>query len=212
MRDPAFPLPATAHFFRPLDTRSAEDVPPPWPQHLLDAPGVYFTLGTEFNVESGDLFPRVLAGLRQLPANVLVTVGHQIDPAELGPQPPSVRVERYRAQADVLPHCDLVVFHGGSGTLTGALAHGLPMVLLPMGADQPANALRCDALRVAVNLDAVRATPEDVRDAAASVLADHAYRRAAQRLQTTIAALPEPATAVGLVERLALERRPVLGS
>ena len=104
------------------------------------------------------------------------------------------------------------VFHGGSGTLTGALAHGLPMVLLPMGADQPANALRSHALVLGVNLEAIRATPEDVRDAAAAVLADPAYRLAAQRLQTEIAALPEPAAAVGLLERLAIERQPVLAS
>ena len=152
----------------------------------------------------------MLAGLRQLPVNVLVTLGHQIHPAELGAQPANVHIERYLAQADVLPHCDLVVFHGGSGTLTGALAHGLPMVLLPMGADQPANAHRCDALGLGVNLEAISATPADVRDAAASVLADPAYRQAAQRLQAEIAALHEPAKAVGLLERLAIERQPVL--
>jgi UDP:flavonoid glycosyltransferase YjiC (YdhE family) len=212
LREPAFPLPATAHPFRPLDARSAADVPPPWPKHLVGASSVYFTLGTEFNLESGDLFARVLAGLRQLPADVLVTVGHQIDPAELGPQPANVHVERYLAQADVLPHCNLVVFHAGSGTLTGAFANGLPMVLLPMGADQPANALRCNALGLGVSLDVISATPQDVRDAAASVLADPAYRQAAERLQTEIAALPEPATAVGLLERLAIERQPVLAS
>jgi UDP:flavonoid glycosyltransferase YjiC (YdhE family) len=209
LRDPDFPPPPTTHFFRPVDARAAGDGPPPWPRHLADAPSVYFTLGTEFNLESGDLFTRVVAGLRQLPANVLVTVGSEIDPAELGPQPANVHVERYLAQADVLPHCDLVVFHAGSGTLTGALAHGLPLVLLPMGADQPANAERCESLGLGVTLDVVRATPAEVRDAAASVLADPARRRAAQRLGDEIAALPDPATAVALLERLAAERRPI---
>ena len=60
---------------------------------------VYFTLGTVFNLESGDLFARVVAGLRELGVEVIVTVGDGIDPAELGPQPPHVRVERARRPA-----------------------------------------------------------------------------------------------------------------
>ncbi len=47
----------------------------------------------------------------------------------------------------------------------------LPLVLLPLGADQPANAERCESLGLGVTLDVVRATPAEVRDAAASVLA-----------------------------------------
>ncbi|MGH3451936.1 MAG: glycosyltransferase [Haloechinothrix sp.] len=43
----------------------------------------------------------------------------------------------------VLPRCDAAVSHGGSGSVMGALAHGLPQVLFPMGADQPQNAARC---------------------------------------------------------------------
>ena len=115
-----------------------------------------------------DTAGRVLAGLRDLPAQVVVTVGRDIDPAELGPQPAHVRVERYVPQADVLPRASLVVSHGGSGSVLAALAHGVPLVLLPMGADQPYNAARCETLGVARSLDVIDATPGDVRDAAAA--------------------------------------------
>ena len=87
---------------------------------------VYFTLGTVFNLESGDLFTRVLAGLRELPNEVIVTVGDDLDPAELGPQPPNVRVERRVDHGRILPRCGAVVFHAGSGTLLDTLGHGLP--------------------------------------------------------------------------------------
>ena len=210
LRDPEFPLPATTHLYRSVEAAAGASSAP-WPRHVAGAPTVYFTLGTEFNMESGDLFSRVVAGLGELPVNVLVTLGDGIDPwAELGVQPPNVHVERYLPQAAVLPHCDLVVFHGGSGTLVGALAHGLPMVLIPMGADQPANAGRCEALGLGVSLDPVRLTPEQVREHAASVLADPHCREAARRLQAKIAAQPEPGTAVALLERLAAERNPIL--
>jgi UDP:flavonoid glycosyltransferase YjiC (YdhE family) len=165
-------------------------------------PTVYFTLGTVFNLESGDLFARVLAGLRELEVDVVATVGRQIDPAELGPQPERIRVERYLPHSAVLPRCDAVVSHGGSGTVLAALAHGLPSVLLPMGADQPQNATRCEELGVALVLDALRATPDDVREAVSTVLDDPSYRAAAERVRDEIRALPGPEYAVSLLVRL----------
>src|SRR5262249_55701895 len=116
------------------------------------------------------LIELVLAGLRDLSINVIATVGREIDPAEFGPQPANIQIARYIPQSAVLPHCAAVVSHGGSGSVTGALAHGLPMVVIPMGADQPLNAARCHDLGVARVLDAVEATPGTVRDAVSTVL------------------------------------------
>jgi UDP:flavonoid glycosyltransferase YjiC (YdhE family) len=209
-RNLAFPLPATAHSIRPLTLGAApNNTLPPWRVHLNGAPIVYFTLGTVFNLESGDLFERVLAGLRELPINVIATVGREINPAEFGPQPANIQIERYIPQLVILPHCAAVVSHGGSGSVMGALAHGLPMVLIPMGADQPHNAARCAQLGVARVLDAVEATPETVRLAVAAVLAKSSYRRAAERMRDEIAALPGPAHTLMLLERLAMEKRPI---
>jgi UDP-N-acetylglucosamine:LPS N-acetylglucosamine transferase len=183
----------------------------PGPAHCFRTPGgarcdgpptVYFTLGTVFNLESGDLFARVLAGLAELEVDVVATVGRQIDPEELGPQPERIRVERYLPHSAVLPRCDAVVSHGGSGSVLGALAHGLPSVLLPMGADQPWNAARCEELGVALVLDAVRATPDDVREAVSTVLEDPSYRTAAERVRDEIRGLPGPEHALALLERL----------
>jgi MGT family glycosyltransferase len=149
----------------------------------------------------------VLAGLRELPIELAVTVGRDIDPAEFGPQPANVHIERYVPQAILLPHCHLVVSHGGSGSVLGALAHGLPMVLLPLGADQPLNATRCETLGVARILDAVGATPLMVRETVSRVLDDPAYRRAAEGFRDEIGALPGPRHAVRLLEQLAAEPR-----
>jgi UDP:flavonoid glycosyltransferase YjiC (YdhE family) len=212
-RDPGFPLPATGHSFGPLPADGspveAETIPP-WLARATGPPTVYFTLGTVFNLESGDLLERVLAGLGDLPVKVVAAVGRQLDAGAFGPQPDNVHLERYLPQALVLPHCAAVVSHGGSGSVLGALAHGLPSVLLPMGADQPLNAARCAALGVSRVLDAMTATPEAIRDAVSAVLSDPTYRSAAERLRAEIDALPGPAHAVTLLERLAAERRPLL--
>ena len=192
-RDPAHPLPEATAYVRPF-----EDAPAPYDGPEL----VYFTLGTVFNLESGDLFSRVLAGLAEQPVEVVATVGAEIDPAELGPLPPHIRVERFVPQAEILGRCSAVVSHGGSGSVLGALAHGLPQVLIPMGADQPLNAARCEQLGLARVLDPVAASPEDVRETVAAVLEEPGYRAAARRLQREFAGLPGPADAVELLERL----------
>ena len=140
--------------------------------------------------------------------SVVVTVGREVDPEALGPQPRNVRVEQYVPQSLLLPRCDLVVSHAGSGSVVGALAHGLPMVLLPIGADQPLNAARCEALGVARVLDPFHATSADVADAAAEVLADESYRRSAERVQAEIEGLPGPEHALLLLEQIRPQHAP----
>ncbi|MDW5598828.1 glycosyltransferase [Conexibacter stalactiti] len=213
-RDPAFPLPATALAFRSgpggepggaaRRGRGSDDEPaPPWPVAIPGAPTVYATLGTIFNAESGDLFARLLEGLRALPLNVVVTVGRALDPAGFGPQPPHVRIERHLPQARVLTRCDLVVSHGGSGTVVDALAAGLPSLLLPLGADQLLNAARCEALGVGVALDVVNATPQAIGAAATRLLDDRATAAAARAFALEIGALPGPDACVPALEEIA---------
>jgi UDP:flavonoid glycosyltransferase YjiC (YdhE family) len=204
-RDPANPLPSNACSIRAVaaDHAAGDDVS--WLARRDARPLVYFTLGTIFNLESGDLFERALAGLRELPVDVVVTVGRELDPQMLGPQPSNVYVRSYIPQSALLPRCDLVVSHAGSGSIAGALAHGLPMVLLPIGADQPFNAARCHDLHVGRVLNAFGAAPEDVRRAATAVLEDATYGQNAKRLQEENASLPGPEYGVQLLERLAAQ-------
>ncbi len=203
-RDPKNPLPPIGHAIRVATGEGGGDAAAvSWLSTRSLRPLVYFTLGTIFNLESGDLFERVLTGLRDLPLDVVVTVGRELDPQVLGPQPPNVHVRQYLPQSLVLGHADLCVSHGGSGSVVGALAHGVPMVLLPMGADQPLNAARCAELQIAHVLDALEATPEDVRQAAMAVMQDTAYQQNAARMQEEIATLPGPEHGVRLLERIA---------
>ncbi len=211
-RDPRDPLPPTAHHVRPTVADGLVDasLPNGVPDRARSArarPTVYVTLGTVFPQEAGDLFTRILAGVRDMAVDVVVTVGHAIDPAELGEQPPHVRVEQFLPQAGVLARCDAVISHAGSGSVMGALAFGLPSVLVPMGADQPLNADRCVGLGVGRALDAISSTPADFTDAVADVLRDTSYRNAAMRIRDEIKALPGSEHAADLVEHLASLRK-----
>jgi UDP:flavonoid glycosyltransferase YjiC (YdhE family) len=168
---------------------------------------VYVTLGTVFNSCSGDLFDRLLAGLADVDADVVMTVGRDVDPAAFGPQPDHVRIEAFVSQADLLPTANLVVSHGGSGTLMATLTHGLPSVLLPLGADQPHNAARAEALGVARTLDAVTATPDAIRRSVDDALQDAAALHRTRRIAEEISALPDVGHTLPLLMQLQASNR-----
>ncbi|GAB7048815.1 glycosyltransferase [Catenuloplanes indicus] len=196
-RDPAFPLPPTARAIRPASAL-------PVPAERGERPLIYFTLGTAFNTESGDLFERMLAGLRELPADLVMTVGRHIDPAVFGPQPPHVRIERFVPQDELLHRCDLVISHGGSGSVLGAIAHGLPMLLTPLGADQPDNGARVEALGLGRVLHAETVKPERAAAEVAAVLADDGYRQRVRDLRAGWESLPGPDEAVAMLASIGL--------
>jgi UDP:flavonoid glycosyltransferase YjiC (YdhE family) len=210
-RDPQVPLPATARHVRPAILEEVDGPALPAPRRGGGArrPQVYFTLGTVFPQESGDLFQRVLAGLTRVPVEVTVTIGDALQPGELGRQPPSVRVQRYLPQGEALAASDLVVSHGGSGTVVSSLALGRPQVLLPMGADQPDNADRCRELGVGLDLDPLTTSPDDIADAVGLVLSDPGYRTAAHRMSDEARLLPDADHAASLLEAIGRSGEPI---
>ena len=202
----------TDHHVRlePFD-RSGDEALPAWVGELPRRPTVYATLGTVFNQRT-DLFEAFLAALREEPLNLIVTVGRDQDPAQFGSQPPNVRIERYIPQTLLFPRCDVVLTHGGSGTVMAALAHGLPLVIVPLAADHPENAARCANLGVGRVLEPQDVTPETIRDAVRTVLGEQSYRCNARRLRGEMRALPGPERAVALLERLAATRQPMVAA
>ncbi len=177
--------------------------PVPWsepggmvPEWLGSArrPVVHLTLGTIF-AEPGT-FRAAIDAVASLDAEVLVALG-PVDPVELGEVPPSVHLERFVDQAAVLPSVDVVVHHGGSGTMLGAAAHGRPQLVLPLGADQYYNGQTVTAAGVGLMLEpaVVRAGPAGVDEVARAVdrlLVGPSYRTAAAAVRREIAAMPHP--------------------
>jgi MGT family glycosyltransferase len=158
-------------------------------------------MGTVWNRDVG-LFARVVAALCDEPIALVVTIGQRNDPAVLGPQPNNVVVRRYIPQAEVLPHCQAVVTHGGSGTTLGALAHGLPLLVVPQGADQYANADAVVAAGAGRRLGRDQTTAAAIRDSVRSLLDDPRFRRAAERVRAEIRAMPTTEHAIKRIEML----------
>jgi len=191
---------------RGLDGAPGDELPS-WIATLPERPTVYATLGTLFN---GDLavFEVIIAGLATLPVNVIVTVGPSNDPAAFGPLPDNVHVERYLPLSLLLPHLDAVVTQGGTSILP-ALAYGLPLLVLPRGADQFNHAQACVDAGAARRLMPDQVTPEAVRREVQALLDGPDQRRHARWLAEQIAAMPGPKYAVRLLERLNRDRRPL---
>src|SRR5688572_9104887 len=113
--NPEFPVPPVMHGFRYAGfNQSGDEELPDWVAELGERPTVYATLGTVFNYRT-DILSAILEGLREQPVNLILTVGRNRHPMEFGEQPAHVHVERYIPQDLLLPLCDLVVTHGGSG-------------------------------------------------------------------------------------------------
>ena len=182
------------------DMEIEQSLPLPLPEAHPDAPLVYVTMGTVFN--NPEPLRVVLAALSGLHVRVLVTVGPGGDPATLGAQPPHVRVERYVPQTLVLPRCDVVVSHGGSGTVLGAMTLGLPQLCLPQGADQFLNAAAVSSAGAGLSLLPDEAGVDAVSDAVTRLLDDASIRDAARRLSASIAAMPPPDVIAALLEDL----------
>jgi MGT family glycosyltransferase len=207
------PIGPTTHYVRALPPDVTEGSLPSWLVELGTRPLVYVSLGTALSRERASaIFSKLLAGLHGIEAEVVVTVGRDLDPAALGPQPEHIHLERFLPLGALLPRCSLVLFHGGSGTLGYAIANGLPMVILPLGADQPENAARCAELGASRTLDQDNLTPEHVRDVVRDVLHAPSYRLAAERLRDEFNALPGSEYAARLLERLARDKAPIMAS
>jgi MGT family glycosyltransferase len=196
------------HFLRPVPFESSGDEAlPGWIEQFPEQPTVYATLGTVFN-QHPEVFRAIIEGLRDEAINLIVTVGRDQDPAQFGPQPPHVHIERYIPQSLLSPYCDVVITAGGFGTVMACLSAALPMVVVPLGADQPLNARRCAALGVGRAIAPDERTPAAIRDAVREVLASDSCRREAERLRQQMQGLPGLEHGVALLERLARDRKP----
>jgi UDP:flavonoid glycosyltransferase YjiC (YdhE family) len=181
---------------RPARPDVLADAPP-------DRPVVLVTFGTVFNRTPG-AFEVVLEALADLPVTAVVTVGSTRDPDAFGPLPEHLRVRRFVPYDTLLPHTDVVLGHGGFSTTMAAIVHGVPVVIMPLGSDQPWHAEHCQRLGLGEAVAFESAGPADVASAVRRVLEDPGYRDRVAAYAGELRALPTMAEVVAdLAERFA---------
>jgi UDP:flavonoid glycosyltransferase YjiC (YdhE family) len=203
-----------------LDAGSSAPLPDWWPGNT--DPLVYLSFGSVAGAAHMPYFPALyrmaIDALAPLAVRLLVTIGDGREPAALGELPTNVHVERWIPQDAVLPHAALTVSHGGYGSTLGALAHGVPLVVVPLfSMDQWANAaavaragagiaLGADRdVRLVMDLPGAR-TLDGLAPAVQALLHDGATRRRARELGAAMAAAAPVEQAVDELVALASER------
>lgn len=152
--------------------------------------------------ERHDLLHAALEGLAELPVRVLATWNRR-PPARPLPTPGNARVVEWVSYSRTMPRCDLVVCHGGHGTVMRALTSGCAVVVAPAVGDMNENAARVDWAGVGVRLPRRFTTPRSVRLAVGLALDDPALRARVAQLAAWAAARDPADRAAELVERFA---------
>jgi UDP:flavonoid glycosyltransferase YjiC (YdhE family) len=147
------------------------------------------------------LLRATLAGLAHEPVRVLAAWNRRL-PSEPIPVPANARLVEWVSYSRTMPRCDVVVCHGGHGTVARALASGCRVVVAPAAGDMNENAARVDWAGVGVRLPWRFTTPAGVRLAVRRALGDDAMAERARGLAAWAAAHDGAARAADLVEEL----------
>jgi UDP:flavonoid glycosyltransferase YjiC (YdhE family) len=176
---------------------------PPWPADD-PRPLVLVSLSTAQQGQAA-LLQRVVDALGALPVRGLVTVGPALDQGAFR-APANVALETFVPHARVMPLAAVLVSQCGHGTVVQALAHGVPLVCVPLRGDQHDVAARVVHAGAGVRLRA-EATVDQVAAAVGRVLAEPRFQEAARRL--AVAMTPEDGAEVAAdeVEALAHSHR-----
>ncbi|QKG18665.1 glycosyltransferase [Actinomadura verrucosospora] len=158
------------------------------------AGAVLITFGTVYT-EEADVMAAVRAATPHLAREVVL--------ASAGPHAGDDRWLDFDA---VLPRCAAVVTVGGFGTTMAALRHGVPLVIVPAGADHETNGRRCAALGAGRMVPRKALTASTLRAAVTEVTDDPAYSAAARGLAKEWAGLPDRDWGARQVEAVAAGR------
>ena len=129
---------------------------------------------------------RTLAALATLPVRGLVTLGPALSADEFK-APENVVLTAFAPHALILPQVAAIVSQCGHGTVMKALAHGIPLVCLPLVGDQSDVAARVVHTGAGIRISR-DASPMHIRTALNRVLNEPSFRHGAQRIAKAMSA------------------------
>jgi MGT family glycosyltransferase len=129
----------------------------------LPQPRVLVSISTEAQ-KDGAIIDTALEALSDAPGSVICTTTAE-DPDQFSAPSENIRICRFLPHAQVMPHVACVVTHGGMGTVQRALAHGVPVCVVPWGRDQSETAQRAVEANAGVRLNPSKLTAERLRRA-----------------------------------------------
>jgi len=147
------------------------------------------------------ILQRTIDAIAQLPMTALVTRGGVIREDELRGAP-NVAIVDSAPHSDVLRHAQLLVTHGGHGTLMKGVWAGLPMLVVPHGRDQEDNAVRVTHRGAGLKV-AKSAAMDEIADALSHLLFEPGFAAAAADLGRKVREETARTDVVSEIERIA---------
>ncbi|XP_070251731.1 UDP-glucuronosyltransferase 2B31-like isoform X2 [Myotis yumanensis] len=180
-----FPRPLLPHFqfVGGLHCKPAKPLPKEM-EEFVQSSGengiVVFSLGSMVTNMTEERANVIASALAQVPQKVIWRYDGK-KPDTLGP---NTRLYKWIPQNDLLGHPKTKAFitHGGANGIYEAIYHGIPMVGLPMFADQPDNIVRMKTKGAAIRLDLNTISSTDLLNALKTVINDPSYKENAMRL------------------------------
>jgi UDP:flavonoid glycosyltransferase YjiC (YdhE family) len=143
-----------------------------------------------------------LAGLAELPVRVVAVARR-----EGGLRPgANATLVNWISYARIMPRADVVVCHGGHGTVARSLSCGVPLVVCPAAGDMFENAARVDWAGVGVRVPRRLLSAREVRLGVQRVLGDQRMRERAATVAAWASEHDGPGRAAKLVEEFARQR------
>jgi UDP:flavonoid glycosyltransferase YjiC (YdhE family) len=180
--------------------------PSPLPHHRDGTPLVLVSLSTIFYAKQGAVLQNILDGLAELDVRVVAATGPCVDPADLRTGP-NVQIHRHLDHAEIMPAASLLIGHGGHATMLRALAHGLPLLVLPLDTHLDHRMIgQAVQTAGAGRLLPTSAEPATIRATVRALLSDGSHQRAAATIGARLRANDGAANAVEEIEALLQSR------
>jgi zeaxanthin glucosyltransferase len=181
------------------DGKGREKVDFPWEQ-LTGEPVVYASMGTILNGRV-DVFRTIAAAAaRHRDMQLVLSVGNQVDPAQIGPVPSNAIIVKRAPQLELLKKASLCITHAGLNTVLESLTQGVPQVAIPVSFDQPGVAARIAHRKTGVVTSLDKLTPDHLADLLSEAQNNPIYRQNSRKLQQAIVEADGLGVAADLVE------------
>ena len=192
-------LPSNVRYVGPL--LDASNWSKPWssPWSHGDRPRALISFSTT-NQDQTEALQRTINAAGNVELDAVATLGPALEHITLQ-APDNVTLLPSAPHDAVMNEASLVVSHGGHGTTSRALAHGLPLLVMPFGRDQGDIAARVEACGVGLVLPPT-ATEAEIAAAMTRLIREPQFLIAARKLKDIIAAEVSGAPLVGEMEQI----------